>query len=112
MINVVRTLELIVIYTLVLGTMALVGCSDRVINTPFYDSRPEVTQVSITKPPVKVVYTGEITENSLVFTKGIMKELQRYPYRDYHFNPNQSLVTSMQATLSETEIDSNTNIRE
>jgi hypothetical protein len=67
----------------------ILGCSN--IDTPIYSSRSPHKAIIITKPPIQAVYIGPVTKEGMKFTKGILKELRRYPFNNYKFNPQYKL---------------------
>ncbi len=92
-----------------LAAIALAGCSskDVVIDSMIYDQRPSNISVMVEKPPIRVIYTGPVTPEGMELTKAAIAEVQKTPYKNYHFND--AFEKKVTAGFGRKEIDSDTN---
>jgi hypothetical protein len=68
--------------------LLLHGCA---VQTPLFDTEPERAGFVITKPPVQISYRGDISPESQAFALDVLKEMQKFPYKDYKFNENHNV---------------------
>ncbi len=101
--------EVILSLVLVLQFVALTGCADKVIHSPFYSQRDPVYQIVIEKPPMRISYTGRITENSRLFTHECIADMSKVPYKNYKFNDHYSVNTWLEGDRKEALQSSHTN---
>ncbi len=101
----------IILLMIYLGfVLSLVGCSsknDTVIDTWFYDQRPAISGIVITKAPVQVVYFGRVNENGRAFTRETLKALEKVPYRNYKFNKDTHITGGISGDIKDVSSDSN-----
>ena len=68
--------------------LGLSGCSSKntVIDSLIYDQRPSNMSIIVEKPPIRIIYTGPVTDKGIELTEMAMDKAAAQPYRNYKFN--------------------------
>ncbi len=96
-----------------LGGIALLfmlnGCSSKntVIDSLIYDQRPSNMSIIVEKPPIRIIYTGPVTDKGIELTEMAISKAQSEPYRNYQFND--TFRKDVVVGFGRKEIDSDTN---
>ena len=78
--------------------IALSGCS---MQSSLFSLNPTSSGVVITKPPMRIVYTGELNKEDKIFALALVRELKDVNYSDYNFNENVNVNLSINANKSD-----------
>jgi len=61
--------------------------------------------IVITKSPVQVIYFGAITPESSKFTKDLVRQISKVPFRKYDFNPTVTIQGGTTGSVVDTQTD-------
>jgi hypothetical protein len=73
------------------------GCS---VNSFLFESRPAVAQVLIERPPTRVTYIGDISDENKKFVIKCIDTMQKDKFTNYKFNENTNFNTDAASVLS------------
>jgi hypothetical protein len=73
------------------------GCS---VSSFLFESRPAVSQVLIERPPTRVTYIGDISEENKKFVIKCIDTMQKDKFTNYKFNENTNFNTDAASVLS------------
>jgi len=65
------------------STLLLTGCA---FQTPILDKENDRSGFLITKPPIQVLFRGDVTKDNIAFVKAVISDVKTIPYKDYTFN--------------------------
>jgi hypothetical protein len=71
---------------------AMQGCSEQ---SPFFDSEPNRHNVIITKPPMRVIMTGNIGDKEHEQIMQVIDRVDKVKYHNYKFNENEHIVITI-----------------
>ncbi len=103
------TSMVMLIFVSIFYAIGFTACADKVIHSPFYSQRDPVYQIVIEKPPMRMSYTGMITEDSMAFTHECIADMSKVPYENYKFNDHYSVDTWLKGGRIEALQSSHTN---
>lgn len=78
----------------------IVGCT---FQSPVLSSHHPRGGFLVTKPPIQVTYSGDLTKEDKAHLLKVIEEVSRIPYRPYNFNANHVIDLASHGSRSSTE---------